>query len=315
MAQRRMLSRRITDSAKFLRMPLSSQALYFHLVVSADDDGVVEAFAVMRKTGASDDDLRILVAKQFVVMLNDDLVAYITDWNENNHIRADRKVDSIYQKLLLQVIPDAPVKRSKPRADTGKKTGSGKQIKNGRPVDDQWTAQDRLGKDRLVQVSTGEDRSDQVSLVEGSSVEDMRETSSSTTTNIYDLYQSNFGVASPIIIETINQDVNDYSEELVIEAMKRAKLSQANYRYAQGILKDWASHGVKTLADVQGADAAYNQKQQRRQGGKKVIQKETLPDWAMDDYTPPVTTKNKEEAAQLQKEVNEKLAKLRGKEG
>lgn len=186
MAQRRMLSRRITDSAKFLRMPLSSQALYFHLVVSADDDGVVEAFAVMRKTGASDDDLRILVAKQFVVMLNDDLVAYITDWNENNHIRADRKVDSIYQKLLLQVIPDAPVKRSKPRADTGKKTGSGKQIKNGRPVDDQWTAQDRLGKDRLVQVS----------LVEGSSVEDTRDTSSSTT-NIYDLYQSNFGVASP----------------------------------------------------------------------------------------------------------------------
>lgn len=304
MAQRRMLSRRITDSAKFLRMPLSSQALYFHLVVSADDDGVVEAFAVMRKTGASDDDLRILVAKQFVVMLNDDLVAYITDWNENNHIRADRKVDSIYQKLLLQVIPDAPVKRSKPRADTGKKTGSGKQIKNGRPVDDQWTAQDRLGKDRLVQVS----------LVEGSSVEDTRDTSSSTT-NIYDLYQSNFGVASPIIIETINQDVNDYSEELVIEAMKRAKLSQANYRYAQGILKDWASHGVKTLADVQGADAAYNQKQQRRQGGKKVTQKETLPEWAMDDFTPPVSTIDKEEAERLQKEVNEKLARLRGKEG
>ncbi|MDV2911054.1 DnaD domain protein [Pediococcus acidilactici] len=311
MAQRRMLSRRITDSAKFLRMPLSSQALYFHLVVCADDDGVVEAFAVMRKTGASDDDLRLLVAKNFVIMLNEDMVAYITDWNENNRIRADRKVDSIYQKLLLKVVPNAEIKRAKPRADTGKKTGSD----NGRPADNQRTPQYRLGED-----SIGEDSSGQVNLVEdnsvdGSSNESKEETSSPTTTNIYDLYQSNFGVASPIIIETINQDVNDYSEELVIEAMKRAKLSQANYRYAQGILKDWASHGVKTLADVQGADAAYNQKQQRRQGGKKVIQKETLPDWAMDDYTPPVTTKNKKEAEQLQKEVNEKLARLRGKEG
>ncbi|MDB8860131.1 DnaD domain-containing protein [Pediococcus acidilactici] len=311
MAQRRMLSRRITESAKFLRMPLSTQALYFHLVISADDDGVVEAFAVMRKTNASDDDLRLLVAKNFVIMLNEDMVAYITDWNENNRIRADRKVDSIYQKLLLKVVPNAEIKRAKPRADTGKKTGS----ENGRPADNQRTPQDSIGE-----VSIGEDSSGQVNLVEdnsvdGSSNESKEETSSPTTTNIYDLYQSNFGVASPIIIETISQDVNDYGEELVIEAMKRAKLSQANYRYAQGILKDWASHGVKTLADVQGADAAYNQKQQRRQGGKKVIQKETLPDWAMDDYTPPVTTKNKEEAAQLQKEVNEKLAKLRSKEG
>ncbi|KLD61706.1 hypothetical protein WP50_00105 [Lactiplantibacillus plantarum] len=63
MAQRRMFSNRITDSAKFLKMPLSSQALYFHLGLHADDDGVVEAFSVMRQTGAVEDDLRILVAK------------------------------------------------------------------------------------------------------------------------------------------------------------------------------------------------------------------------------------------------------------
>ena len=66
MAQRRMFSNRITDSAKFLKMPLSSQALYFHLGLHADDDGVVEAFSVMRQTGAVEDDLRILVAKNFV---------------------------------------------------------------------------------------------------------------------------------------------------------------------------------------------------------------------------------------------------------
>ncbi|MEM1455719.1 conserved phage C-terminal domain-containing protein [Pediococcus pentosaceus] len=141
MAQRRMFSKRITNSARFIKMPLSSQALYFHLGLHADDDGVVEAFPIMRQVGAVEDDLRILVTKGFVVVLNDDLVTYITNWNENNKIRADRKVDSIYKKLLLQMVPEANVKLPKPRADTGKVTG--------RPMDNQWTAQDRLGKDRL----------------------------------------------------------------------------------------------------------------------------------------------------------------------
>ena len=141
MAQRRMFSNRITNSARFIKMPLSSQALYFHLGLHADDDGVVEAFSIMRQTGAVEDDLRILVAKGFVSVLNDDLVTYITDWNENNKIRADRKVDSIYKDLLLKIMPTAELKQPKPRADTGKVAG--------RPMDNQWTAQVRLGKDRL----------------------------------------------------------------------------------------------------------------------------------------------------------------------
>ncbi|WP_421568514.1 replication protein [Lactiplantibacillus plantarum] len=149
MAQRRMFSNRITDSAKFLKMPLSSQALYFHLGLHADDDGVVEAFSVMRQTGAVEDDLRILVAKNFVNVLNDDLVAYITDWNENNRIRADRKVDSIYKDLLLEIMPNIELTEPKPRADTGKVTG--------RPMDNQWTdnGPHRLGKVRLGKVSKG----------------------------------------------------------------------------------------------------------------------------------------------------------------
>ncbi|MDN6790928.1 MAG: replication protein, partial [Lactiplantibacillus plantarum] len=154
MAQRRMFSNRITDSAKFLKMPLSSQALYFHLGLHADDDGVVEAFSVMRQTGAVEDDLRILVAKNFVNVLNDDLVAYITDWNENNRIRADRKVDSIYKDLLLEILPNIELTEPKPRADTGKVTG--------RPMDNQWTGNGphRLGKDRLVEVRLGKDNKD-----------------------------------------------------------------------------------------------------------------------------------------------------------
>lgn len=86
-------------------MPLTSQALYFHLGMTADDDGVVEAYPVIRMIGCNEDDLRVLVAKGLVKILNEDLVTYITDWHENNTIRADRKIDSIYKDLLLQILP------------------------------------------------------------------------------------------------------------------------------------------------------------------------------------------------------------------
>ena len=86
-----MFSKRIVESARFLKMPPSTQNLYFHLGLNADDDGVVEGYNVMMQTGATEDDLKLLVAKGFVTVLNDDLVTYINDWRENNRIRADRQ--------------------------------------------------------------------------------------------------------------------------------------------------------------------------------------------------------------------------------
>ena len=114
MASRRMFSIRITESARFLKMPPSSQNLYFHLGMRADDDGVVEAYPIMRMTSSTEDDLKVLIAKGFVSVLNDDLVVFIDDWVENNNIRADRKIDSIYRDLLLQIVPDANLKPAKP---------------------------------------------------------------------------------------------------------------------------------------------------------------------------------------------------------
>lgn len=146
-----MFSQRIVESARFLKMPPSTQNLYFHLGIYADDDGVVEGYNVMRQTGSTEDDLKILAAKGFITVLNEDLVTYINDWKENNHIRSDRKVDSIYRDLLIKMLPGIEIQKAKVRADTGKRTGVKRIEKNGRPVDNQWTPNGphRLGKDRL----------------------------------------------------------------------------------------------------------------------------------------------------------------------
>lgn len=103
LAERRMFSKTVINSARFLTMPPSSRLLYYDLGMAADDDGVVEAFTVIRTTGAVEDDLRVLVSKGFVLLLNDELVAYITDWSKNNQIRKDRYQPSIYKKLLVKL--------------------------------------------------------------------------------------------------------------------------------------------------------------------------------------------------------------------
>lgn len=101
MGNRRMISKTVTQTQKFLRLPLETQALYFHLIQNADDDGVVEAFPVVRMIGSSEDSLGLLVIKQFIKPLNDEMVYFLTDFREQNTIRRDRYTPSIYRDLLV----------------------------------------------------------------------------------------------------------------------------------------------------------------------------------------------------------------------
>lgn len=183
MATRRMFSKRLTQSAKFLKMPISCQALYFHLGIHADDDGVVEAYNVIRATGCTEDDLRVLVAKGYVIVLNDDLVTYINDWNENNSIRADRKVDSIYQDLLIAMVPEVKLVESRQRADTKPKVinttycGIEDKTEETDTMDNQWTTNgqpmDGIGEDRIGKVSLGKVSLERESLLTFQTVLDL----------------------------------------------------------------------------------------------------------------------------------------------
>lgn len=88
MAQRRMFSSEIVGSDEFLDMPTSSQSLYFHLGMRADDDGFVQPKITMRLIGAMDDDLKILIAKRFLLPFSSGVVV-IKHWLIHNLIRSD----------------------------------------------------------------------------------------------------------------------------------------------------------------------------------------------------------------------------------
>lgn len=132
MAQRRMFSKKITDTDTFLDMPLSSQALYFHLNMHADDDGFVSnSKTIKRMIGASDDDLKLLMAKQFIFTFESGVVV-IRDWKIHNYIRKDTYTPTIYGDEM----------------DELHESVNGSYTVRGRDVDDS-SPQVRLGKDRL----------------------------------------------------------------------------------------------------------------------------------------------------------------------
>ena len=104
MAERRMFAKTIIDSDAFIDMPLSTQALYFHLSMRADDDGFINnPKKIQRMVGASDDDLKVLVMKRFIIPFESGIVV-IKHWKIHNYIQKDRYKPTVYaeEKKLLE---------------------------------------------------------------------------------------------------------------------------------------------------------------------------------------------------------------------
>lgn len=103
MAERRMFAKTIIDSDAFIDMPLSTHALYFHLSMRADDDGFINnPRKIQRMIGASDDDLKVLVAKRFLIPFDSGVVV-IKHWKIHNYIQKDRYKPTVYseEKAML----------------------------------------------------------------------------------------------------------------------------------------------------------------------------------------------------------------------
>ena len=103
MAQKRMFDKAIIDTDKFMDLPITAKALYFLLGMEADDEGFVSYKKVLRIHGGTDDDIKILMAKNFVIGFPSGVVV-ITDWNKNNWLDRRRIVATEYQAEREQLI-------------------------------------------------------------------------------------------------------------------------------------------------------------------------------------------------------------------
>lgn len=144
MAEKRMFTMKIIDSDAFLDMPLSTQSLYFHLNMRADDDGFVNnPRKIQRMIGSTDDDLKLLIAKRFVLAFESGVIV-IKHWRMHNLLRKDRYKPTLYrdEKESLAIKANGSyTERNKPE--------SLPMATEWQPNGNQMDAQDRLGKDRL----------------------------------------------------------------------------------------------------------------------------------------------------------------------
>lgn len=153
MAERRMFAKTIIDSDAFLEMPTTSQLLYFHLAMRADDDGFVnKPKSLMRMVGCKDDDLKLLFVKKFLIPFESGVVV-IKHWKIHNYIRKDTYTETKYkeEKSTLELDENSAYRIADTtplqlRDDTV--TSPSTQVRLGK---------DRIGKERLGEDSEGDE--------------------------------------------------------------------------------------------------------------------------------------------------------------
>jgi hypothetical protein len=144
MADKRMFSKTIIDSDAFLDMPQTTQLLYFHLSMRADDDGFINnPKSIMRNVKCSEDDLKILAGKKFIIPFESGVVV-IKHWKIHNYIAKDRYTETKYKEEKASLGLDE------------NKAYTTSYTECIQPVYEMDT-QVRLGKDRLVEDSIGKD--------------------------------------------------------------------------------------------------------------------------------------------------------------
>ena len=137
MAERRMFAKSIVLSDAFLDMPLSARCLYFTLGMLADDDGFVGSpKAIMRQCGASQDDLKVLLSKRYLLSFDSGVIV-IKHWRMNNYLQKDRKKDTTYIEELSTLAIDE--KGAYTEADKGMYTNC---------IQSVYTGKDSIDKDR-----------------------------------------------------------------------------------------------------------------------------------------------------------------------
>ena len=243
MAERRMFAKTIIDSDLFLDMPSSTQCLYFHLSMRADDDGFINnPKKIQRFIGSSDDDLKLLIAKNFIIPFDSGVVV-IKHWKIHNYIRNDRYKETLYLEEKAQLA-----------VTENKEYVLG--IPNGIPTVSERETQVRLGKDSIEL-----DKNNIDIYTEDGNV-DKYVNESKNLKNISRLYEQNIGLINGVTGEWLIEISEQIESGLFKRAIEIATDSnKCTLGYVKGIIKKWLEKDITTLDKLEAYKLQQNQKE------------------------------------------------------
>lgn len=240
MAQKRMFSNSVVQSDEFLEMPDSSQNLYFHLSMQADDDGFVDKWkSIMRMTGKKEDDLKILIAKSFVIPF-DTGVLVIRHWRLNNYLQKDRYKETIY-------------KDEKSRLTIDKSNVYNLDTECIHSID-----KNRIDKISIEKNSKEKEQEESESCGDGFQED---ESCKDGFQKVSKFYEENINLLTPYTSKLLEDFTDELGAELVIYSMQLAV--EANVRtikYIKAILNNWSKANIKTLTEAKKESQTINEK-------------------------------------------------------
>lgn len=288
MAEKRMFTQKIVDSDAFLDMPLSSQALYFHLNMRADDDGFVNnPKRVMKLIGASEDDLKILLIKRFIIGFESGVIV-IKHWRMHNTLKSDRYHPTDYQEELAKLwikpnksYTDHPEQQlpatSPPLEPTWNQSGTNLEPE----ISIDLVSGKVLGKAIVSEEDLNIEKHNKGEEI--ISPQPLNATAGTTTTTtetiqrVINAYQSKMGtfLSDTACRELISFYLPKMGEELTVYALDVA-LNNGNrkWQYIRVILNSWIEEGFSSVAEV--VDAENERKRLNAGGGNRGRKAEEL---------------------------------------
>ncbi|MCK1209316.1 DnaD domain protein [Streptococcus uberis] len=228
MAQKRMFSNTITDTDRFLDMPASTQNLYFHLNMHADDDGFVDSpKRIMRNVGASNDDMNVLLSKKFVLNFDSGIIL-IKDWKIHNVIRKDMYKPTVYTDEKSQIILD----------DT-----------NSYRFRNEYVPQIRLDKNRLDKNRLDEDSRENISVVISNHCQNHGIFIDGQQLTMLVEFHSIDGMELDVICKAITESADN---------------GKRNLKYILAILKNWKQDGIKDMSQVDERERQHLEKKSKK---------------------------------------------------
>lgn len=249
MANKRMFSIDVTETDTFLEMPLTAQALYFHLAMRGDDDGFVSnPRSIMRVTGCNENDLKALVESGYIITFRSGVIV-ISDWKVNNYLRGDRYKPTTFQNEL-SMLTETANKRYILGID---------------------------GQRSTVGIPNGNQLSTQYSIGENRAVVDAATTATAPRTDsdlaeIVQHFQEVIGDFPRSALDKLQRYRDSIPAEVICLAFDEAAESgHRSWKYANGILKSWQADGVRTLGDVEARREARKKPDQQQERKWEVL--------------------------------------------
>lgn len=277
MAERRMFAKTIIDSDAFLEMPPSTQALYFHLSMRADDEGFLNnPKKIMRVIGAREDDMNVLIAKKFIIAFDTGVIV-VKHWRMHNYIRKDRFKSTVHieekSKLGLKengaytlspIQPQIPCNDIQDEIDVdfeiipqpSNHVGCISDENVGQPYDKHLATDGQPDSDQLAtQVRLGKVRLGKVSIVAADKQQQEEAIS------IFKYYEMNVGSTTPILNERLADWQSSFTDEMIKLAIDKAIMANVrNMKYITSILNNWHAKGIKTPLDVENEEKSFKDK-------------------------------------------------------